>query len=234
MVLFATGEGLKLSIREELGAKDEMSIVLRYGGPAVEFGSMSVYDAASAMVAFSDFVIAATKHTFGESADVRAEVQGFRQGSFARDLVFYVGMAGTVLPVVATQAKPVLETIKCAIEVFKHLRGQKPEKLEHRDGQRVAVTNNNGQIIVVNTPSVTLALSDKGGQAVSKFIGDTLSNSKGLKVVNIEHDGEAVASVVEPEASYFRSIDTDQLLLEQTVRQALMIETPSFKEGNKW
>ena len=37
-----------------------MSILLRYQGPAVDDGTMNVYDAAANMVAFSNFVVAAT------------------------------------------------------------------------------------------------------------------------------------------------------------------------------
>lgn len=109
---------------------DEMNIVLRYNGPAVESGAMSVYDAAAAMVAFSDFVVEAAKHTFGGDTKVRAEVQGFRHGSFATDLLFYVAGAGTVLYASAKAANEVLGTIKTSFELYKHLKGDKPAKVE--------------------------------------------------------------------------------------------------------
>lgn len=64
---------------------------LRYTGPAVDAGMMDVYEAAANMVAFSEFIVAAAKVTFGEKAEARAEVAGLGRGSFVTDLVISFG-----------------------------------------------------------------------------------------------------------------------------------------------
>lgn len=98
----------------------------------------------------------------------------------------------------------------------------------------MAVTNQGGKVIVVNTPSLSLTLSEKGGQTVSSFVGDALKDGKGLQTVSIEHDGKPLVEATENDAGYFHRIDVDRLLFEGETKQGLMIETPSFKDGNKW
>ena len=56
----------------------QSKLSLRYEGAAVDAGEMDVYEVASNLVAFSDFVVAAAKATYGDSADVRADVVGLR------------------------------------------------------------------------------------------------------------------------------------------------------------
>lgn len=62
-------------------------VSLRYLGPALDDGRMDVYEASKNMIAFSEFMVAAVKTTYGESAEAKAEVAGFEHGSFVTDLV---------------------------------------------------------------------------------------------------------------------------------------------------
>ena len=72
---------------------------LSYSGPAVDAGSMDVYEASANMIAFSEFVVLAAKTQFGIEADIRAQVSGFERGSFITDIVFQVtGATATIFP----------------------------------------------------------------------------------------------------------------------------------------
>ncbi|GAP66272.1 hypothetical protein MBSD_n1576 [Mizugakiibacter sediminis] len=210
------------------------SIVLRYAGTAVEAGAMDVYAAAANMVAFSDFVVAAAHGVFGEQTEVRAEVRAFQRGSFATDLMFH--LAGAAASVLATTSDTgrLLTTIKEALGLYRFLHGQAPAKVEHTSDRSVHVTNNTGQVITINIESLALTLNSRAGEAVQTFVAGALDRP-GMESVSVsDAQGAPLASVQQGEASYYRRIDTDQLLLENVVRQALMIEMPSFKDGNKW
>jgi hypothetical protein len=104
-----------------------MSILLRYQGPAVEDGSMNVYDAAANMTAFSDFVVSAAHKIYGEDVHVKAEVTAFKHASFGTDLFFeVVGGAAAILPILPDVVS-VATTVKESIELFRILKGEEPK-----------------------------------------------------------------------------------------------------------
>jgi hypothetical protein len=212
-----------------------VGILLTYKGPSVDDGTMDVYSAAANMVAFSDYVVAATKHLYGD-VEVKAEVRGFQQGSFETDLFFQVvGLGATVLTA-TPDVQGVLETVKESFNLFKFLRGKSPEKVEHTDqSNNVTVTNVNGNVIVVQTESLNLVLDEKAGRAAEKFIGEALAKP-GVEQIQIKSEREEVASVKQEEAQFFHAISQDTPVLEQTVRMGLTIQEPNFKDGlgNKW
>ena len=103
----------------------ETSLKLKYTGPAVESGQMDVYQASANMIAFSEFMVAAAKSTFGERIEARAEVAGFGRGSFITDLVF--NFAGPIATIFSTASPEQLwEVVKQAFDLWKHLKGEQP------------------------------------------------------------------------------------------------------------
>lgn len=215
----------------------DVSIVLRYQGPAVEDGSMDVYDAAKNMTAFSDYVIVAAHKIYGEQIEVRAEVNAFQRGSFVTDLAFHVmGVAAVVLPL-APDLGGVINAIRESLDLYVFLRGDPAQKIEHRDDRSVHVTNNNGQIIQVNIESLSLALDEKAGKSAAQFVGAALSKP-GVNQIEITSAGREVARVNDNEARFFRPIPEHETpIIEHVVpKMGLTIEEPSFKDGisNKW
>jgi hypothetical protein len=209
-------------------------LLLRYSGPSVEEGSMNVYDLASGLVAFSDFVVAASHNVFGGEVEVRAEVRAFSRGSFITDVMFnVVGPLATIWQTVP-DAKRLLETVQQSLDLFKFLRGKAPAKIERQDNHAVAVTNNNGQITVVHIEALNLTMSDKGGDAAQAFIGKVLQQGKGIDAVSVESEHKVIARASESDAKYFGKVEATTPVNQVTARMSLMIETASFKEGNKW
>ncbi len=221
----------------ELDSRQEedrgMSILLRYQGPAVDDGTMNVYDAAANMVAFSDYVVAAAHKLYGDDVVVKAEINAFQRGSFVTDILFQVAGIGSTLLSITTDVKGVVNTVKQSLELFKFLKGSPPAKIEKRDDHSINVTNNNGNIIVVTTESLHLTLDPLAGKAASQFIGEALAK-QGVNQIEISSNGESVAQATKDDAQYYRPIADDTPLLEQTVRMGLTIEMPSFKDGKKW
>lgn len=210
-----------------------MSILLRYEGPAVEDGTMNVYDAAANMTAFSDFVVAAAHKIYGEDVHVKAEVTAFRHGSFGTDLLFEViGAAAATLPMLPDVVS-VATTVKESLELYRFLKGEEPQKVEHREDNSVHVTNNSGNIIVINRPSLQLTLDSKAGKAAAQFIGEALSKA-GVDSIDISSGGVKIAQATTNDAQYYHPIGDEDTVTESVTRMGLVIEMLSFKDGNKW
>ena len=210
-----------------------MSILLRYQGPAVDDGTMNVYDAAANMVAFSNFVVAATHKLYGDDVQVTAEITAFKHASFGTDLLFQVvGAAAAALPLLPDIVS-VATTVKDSIELYRFLKGEEPTKVVHNHNHSVNVTNNSGNVIVVNTPALHLTLDRKAGEAAAQFIGEALSKP-GVNQIEIASDGKALVQATKDEAQFYHPIGGEDTLTESVVRMGLVIESLSFKDGNKW
>lgn len=208
------------------------SVTLRYEGPALDAGRMDVYEASTNMLAFSEFMVAAVKATYGELAEAKAEVSGFEHGSFATDLVINVaGSAATIFS--SLDPQQVWQVVKDAFALWKMLRGQPPQSVTHQD-QHVTVTNNYGQVITVKTESFQLVLNDKASEATQRFIAAGL-NHDGYTSVQIEPDAQTFPiSVTRDEAQYFVPVAASVQLSDNSVRMTVMIVAAVFQEGNKW
>jgi hypothetical protein len=211
----------------------EARIALKYSGPAVDSGLMDVYEASANMVAVSDFFIVAAKTAFGDSTEARAEVAGFGRGSFLTDLVFNV--APTTATIFSTlSVKDLWEIIKGAIDLWKHLKGSPPKTIvNNSDSQTVNVTNNNGDIIQVRIDSLLVVTSEKGIKSVEKFVKNALEKP-GMDSVSISSGENEIAKVNQAEAHYFTDVTPTHSLTDNTVKMALIIESPVFKDENKW
>lgn len=209
----------------------ETRISLRYTGPAVDDGLMDVYQASVNMIAFSEFMVAAVKACYGDAADAKANVQGFGRGSFVTDLVFKVG--GPVASIFSAFTPDQLITVlKESFALWKHLKGQ-PPAASAPSGQWVAVTNNNGQVIQVRSETINLVFSDKGAEAVGRFVKEAAAQD-GVTGVDISSRGAAIAQVDAIEAAWFVPVAREAPVSENVVTMALVLVAPVFQDGNKW
>ena len=211
---------------------------LRYSGPAVDSGQMGVYDVATNMIAFSDFVVSAAREVYGEKIETKADVAGFGHGSFVTDLVVnFGGIAATLFS--SATAKDLIDTIEHSINLWKHLGGSPAAEVNRINDSRVEVTNNNGSVITVNTQSLHLVMSDKPTEAVGKFIRDALGK-EGVEEITVDAgiQGSAgplrIVDVAKSESQYFVPVVSQENLFDFEHKVALIIEAPVFKDGNKW
>lgn len=209
------------------------SVTLRYEGPALDAGRMDVYEASANMVAFSEFMVAAVKASYGDAADAKAEVSGFERGSFATDLVIQVaGPAATLFT--SMDPKQLWSVVKDAFSLWKMLKGQPPKSVAH-DGQHVTVTNNSGQIIQVRTESFTLVLNDKASTAAQQFIKTGLDH-EGYTAVKLEPEESAVPAIAvdRTDADFFVPVVATIPLSDNSVKMTVIIVAAVFQDGNKW
>jgi hypothetical protein len=212
-----------------------VGILLKYKGPSVDEGSMDVYAAAANMVAFSNYVVAATKQLYGD-VEVKAEVKAFQRGSFETDLMFQVvGLGATVLTA-TPDLRSILTAMKESLDLFKFLRGEPPQKVEHTDqSNNVTVTNVNGNVIIVQTESLSLTMDEKAGKAAAQFIGEALSKP-GVNKIEIQSEGQQIVAATQEDAPFYRAIVDETPIVEKTIEVGLTIQEPSFKDGSghKW
>lgn len=211
----------------------ETKLALKYNGPAVDDGRMDVYQAAANMIAFSEFMVVATKLTFGDKAEAKAEVAGFGKGSFLTNLLFSVsGEAATIFSMMPVEH--LLEVVKEAFELWKHLKGKPPTQVAYGP-QAVTVENNNGEIIQIQTQSLHLVMNEKAAAAVERFVNQALS-APGMETISLQAGNQKVplAWADRSEASYFVPVAPSESITDTTTTMGLVIESPSFKDGNKW
>ena len=212
----------------------ETKFALRYSGPAVDSGLMDVYEVSANMIAFSDFVVLLSKSVFGEQVEARASVAGFGRGSFVTDIVFNViGASNAVFAALPTvDPKTLWLVLKESLALWKHLKGSPPTKVEEA-GPKISVTNNNGQVIQVTHATVNVVFSEKGTAGVHRFIGEAL-NRNGVDSVEIAAGAKEVERVEQAESRYFVSVAPSEMLTDAVVKMVLHLESPVFKDGNKW
>jgi len=196
---------------------------------------MDVYQAASNMIAFSEFMVTAVKTKYGDQTDVKTEVSGFEQGSFITNLVMDIG--GPTATLLATvSAKDIYSLVKDAMALWKFLKGSPPTAVSYSSNgssTQANVTNNNGQIIQVQTEALNLVLSDKGAETTGRFVREALHRA-GITSVNIHGAEDELVEVKTEEAEYFVPIIPEVVLSENIVTVSLILVSPNFQEGNKW
>jgi hypothetical protein len=209
---------------------------LKYFGPALDAGRMNVYEAAENMIAFSEFMVVAVKVTYGDSADVKAEVGGFEHNCFETSLVFnLLGPAATVFS--AVEPHHIWRVVKGAIALWKHLQGRPPTAITY-NGPNVSVTNNNGTIIQLHADALHLTYHPKGAEAVSKFIRSGL-NHEGYESVRIEPEDwpklpDLASEVSKEESGYFVPVAPESKISDNIVRMSVVIVGPEFEGSSKW
>lgn len=208
------------------------NISIRYIGPALEDGRMDVYAASANMIAFSEFMVAAVKTTYGEAADAKAEVSGFSHGSFVTSLIFSIGgQAATVFTALAPEQ--LWEVVKGAFTLWKHLKGSPPANVQNQ-GNTCTVTNNSGQILQIRTDSFNLVFNEKATESVSRYVRSALE-AEGYERLEINTDsGETITSVDKQEAFGFGFVGKEGVLSDNIARMILSIVAPVFQDGNKW
>ena len=192
-----------------------------------------MYQASANMIAFSEFMVLAAKAAYGDQIDAKAEVTGFSRGSFVTHLIFnFAGQAASIFA--AISADKLLTIVNQAFELWKHLKGEPPKSVEHINTQTTKVTNNNGQIIQVQTQTVNLVFNEKASEAVRKFVQEPLTDG-GIDGLEIATDRKRiVASATQADAHAFQLVRPTEEITDLTVEMTLIIESPVFKDDNKW
>ncbi|MCX5803837.1 MAG: hypothetical protein NTU69_09970 [Proteobacteria bacterium] len=215
--------------------EDQLS--LEYHGVSVETGRMNSYDVASYILAFSDFMGIASRTAYGEKITLRTEIQGFKQDSF--DIVFALQIAGVaytiLMPTTPFSIKDFIGLIKDSIQAWLHLNGSPPKAVTPvPDKQNIfQIENQNGQLNYFTADVINIITDSKAGKSVEQFIKKPLES--GLSFIRINSKSlDEVVNIKEKDAPCFIPVNIEKPLLESEMKMSLLIESPTFKEGNKW
>ncbi len=211
------------------GMKD--TITLRYAGPSVDDGRMDAYETAACIMAFADYLGTVAQAAHGPQARLKTEVKAFARGSFAVEFALsFAGIMATLFTGVASP-KDIFDLVKGSFDAWKHLDGHDPKKIVSQDNQ-VQITNHKGQVNYYRAEVINIISAPEGAAAVGRFVRKAVAS--GIESVSIEHDGVPIAGADAEEAAAFGLLVAQETLTENTVRQWLMLESPTFKKGNQW
>ena len=201
---------------------EDTHLSLRYFGGEADQGRMGYYDAASSIIAFGDLMGVFSQTLYGETAYIQTTVKGVREGSFGIDFILHVG--GMLTSVITGPASPK--------EAWRFLDG-KPPKEVIRNGDQYGLTNILGDVRYF-TQNVFLTINnDKAAEAIEQFVKKPLESGRSrLELEN--KDLKEQVTVTDKDAHAFTNVSSEKIITEQTIAQALTIESAVFVEGNKW
>ena len=220
-------------MQDDTPVEDHLS--LEYRGPKVELGHMDAYRVAQQIIGFTDYLTVVAKTTYGFDADIRTDVQGFRGESFDIDFVFQVaGSVATMFSASAITPKDMINMIKHSFDAWKHLKGKPPKSVRaDHNSSSVYIENNDGEIRNYHYNVFNIITDPKAGIAVEKFIKEPLgAGIDEVKIASKQYRESAEATKIE--ADSFTLVAAERPLLEDEVDTFLVVESPTFKEGNKW
>jgi hypothetical protein len=216
--------------------KIEDQITLEYHGKPVELGRMNSYEVASYIIAFSDFLGIISHTAYGEKIELKTEIQGFRKDSFDIDFVLQIaGIATTIFSSTSFTPQELIDFIRDSIKAWIHLNGYPPKTVSPvPETQNVMqIENQNGQIAYYNAEVINIISNVKAGKATEQFIRKPLES--GLSYLRIKSKKyNEISKIENKDATSFIPINIERPLHESEMRMSLLIESPTFKEGNKW
>lgn len=212
----------------------EDTLSLEYRGESVRSGRMDSYGVAANIMAFSDFMGVLSKTAYGERVEIQTEIQGFRGSSF--DIDFGIRIGGILNLITGPNPTPgdLVSLFKDCISLWRHLEGSAPNEVQ-RDGNTdgIRIENHSGSVVYGSHSVVNVINNPTAGQAIQQFVGKPLQ--EGIDQVRINSTScESIAQITRDEAPYFGPIDMETACYESESQIALIIESPTFKSGNKW
>ena len=212
------------------------SLLLEYQGGIVEEGRMDAYDVANHIVAFSDFLTVVSKHTYGDKAEIKTEIQGFKGNSFDIEFLFMVaGPVATILSATPLTASDMIDMVKQSFDALRHLAGKPPKSTKHAEGNAhmIEIENNNGVVQTFPGATINIIGDPTVGQSVENFVKGPLDGGVEHVAIRSKHYQQA-AEVDQTDAESFVPVETERPLSDNEVNVAVVIESVSFKDGNKW
>lgn len=216
----------------ELQIRDLLS--LEYHGNKVAHGQLRAKEVAKYILAIDEFMGVTAKHAYGKQVELTFDVSGFRNESFDIDFVLQVVNLGANAMFATASPKDLILLATDCIKACIHLQGQQPSEIRKDTvNKSVQVTNQQGDTQIFHIETINVIADPKAANSLDSFIREPLA--KGLEVVKVKSSLHKVeASAAANESDYFKPIDFETPLFTNSIKTGLVIESPSFKDGNKW
>ena len=212
----------------------EDKLSLEYYGAVVESGQLRAKDVARYILALDDFMSVVTKEAYGKDASLNMDVSGFRGQSFDIDFALQVlGLSSSAI-FCSGSPKDLITLATDPIKACIHLAGRQPQSCNpDRNDNTINIENSNGKTQIFHIQTLNVISDPKASNSLDTFIREPLT--KGLSTVKLkssQFDVQTEASA--NDADFFKPLDFEMPLFKNTVTTGLTIESPSFKDGNKW
>jgi len=208
------------------------AITLKYSGKAVDDGRMDAYEVAGNIIAFTDYLVAVSKVAYGNEAKLKTEINAFSHGSFRVEFILdYAGILATLFAGVSSP-KDIYDLIRDSFSAWKHLDGEPAKEITRQEDGQVKIVNNKGEVNIYRAEVINIVSSPEASAAVGRFVKKAVD--KDIDAVHMEHNGTEIANANVSEARSFGYLMAQEKLTENVVEQWLMLESPTFKKGNKW
>lgn len=212
----------------------EDKLSLEYYGPIVERGQLKAKDVARYILALDDFMNVVSREAYGKGASLNMDVSGFRGMSFDIDFALQVIGISSGAIFCTSSPKDLITLATDSIKVCIHLAGKQPEKCtQDRSNNTVNIENSNGETQIFHIQTLNVISDPNASRSLDSFIREPLSkglNSVKLKSTIFDIDTEVASN----DAEYFKPLDFELPFSKNSIKTGLTIESPSFKDGNKW
>ena len=212
----------------------EDKLSLEYYGSPVENGHLKAKDVARYILALDDFMNVVTKEAYGNDVSLSMDVSGFRGQSFDVDFILQVvGLASNAIFCTGSP-KDLITLATDSIKACIHLAGKQPESCDTDcDNNSVSVKNAFGDTQVFHIQTLNVISDPKASISLDTFIREPLT--KGLSTVKLKSSQFNVETEASSnDADFFKPLDFELPLSKNMITTGLTIESPSFKDGNKW
>ncbi|RDV00956.1 hypothetical protein DWV00_01880 [Trinickia dinghuensis] len=207
---------------------------------------MDVRDLAPALVAFADLLTAANKEVNGVGTELRVEVSTkFKAGSFGIDLSvsqqllsqikeIFSGNGATAISNAYTIVTLVGFTGGGLIGILRILKGRRPVRVEEK-GDVAAVWITESECVEVSDRIMRLYRSIAVRRSLEKVMSPL--EREGITDFGIVMNDRAVLDIHKDEVASFGAEllhSAAEIVSDSTSRRMLLIESLTFKDGNKW
>lgn len=221
-----------------------------FEGPGVQAGTINARALADSLVGCSDVFTRANQIVNGEASEAVVLVQSdFKRGSFAVDIQLiqeiaeqakhlltahpFMG-AATLAGVIGFVSKNKEAVKESLIELYKWLKGKKPDKV-------LPLGNNNVEITLgQNKKTVTTQVINLYGDSAIRTALEKLTSplrQEAIDRIAVKQDGTEQTAIEKTEAGYFETelqLEADSSPTEGERDTVLVVSKLSFKEGTTW
>ena len=221
----------------------EMSLYLKFNGPAVEGGRLEVTDLAPALVGLHGLTEVACQAVHGDATKIRLDIKaGLRQGSFTADFVL-AAADGQLLEGLSLEDLYHLKELIIGtggvglLALCKWLRGRKIARIERTDTHaaegRALVHAEDGSSIQISLHLGDI-IADAGTSAKLKDLVTPLDNP-GIVSMDLGTEEEGAHTIERKDRRYYKRLVSPDNVIRRTVSETVLeIVSPVFREGQKW
>lgn len=234
----------------DMTATAEFSI--KYDGPALASHQMDVRELAPALLALSTLLEEANRVVYPESPPVRVNVRGsFQSGSFKIDLSVLQTMREQLVAIFsgpdATAAANLFGIIGGIglvggaaagglIGLIKFLKGRKPTSIRFENDRAIfeIIVEERTEVFVTDLVATRLYQSKIVRQSLARVVKPL--EQAGVDVFMAGRDDHIEVTVLKEDVPAFVAAGNDAEVVSDTINEGnlLQLESPVFKDGNKW